>query len=522
MKKISMLLAVVLTAIVMTGCHDEETDIRKFIVTFNSQGGSETPSQEVHAGNKAVKPADPTKDKSHFTGWYKEAACTSIWDFETETVSENTTLYAGWTSVTYTVTFESNGGSTIETQQVAEGAFATKPHPAPTKEGHLFEAWYTEQTLNNLFIFHTPIVKDITLYAGWQSVSSISHDDLVQLFNEAQNLINSVHIYTPESIGKLIEATEETRPVAENKQASTEETIKAYQTLNNAIQALSELPYHPTDYLEIYPVPNTDRSIPVYTDAGKTDFTLTVRGLDNNGQSSTRPDITFEFDDEEMEQWGNYTSGDNYINISLRPNLSATAELTIRIKCNDAPLLSTFVILKAIDKEGLKKQYINSINEIAGKEITFDNYETLKKEADKINYAYWNLPEDLKNDNEVQAALYKLNSLSFFSDFTRYTYQFKGSTCTIRKGENQVWEYQYTPNGPFPCGTYTGKWEWKTDYYYQMKMELIDNGTYRSYQRGSLDKEENSEWQEKNHGHYKITGNQAEGGILHLQISRNE
>ena len=77
----------VLAVVAMTGCDDEETVLQKYTVTFNSQGGSEVASQAVYAGEKIVKPANPTKEKEYFVDWYKEAECTNVWDFENETVS---------------------------------------------------------------------------------------------------------------------------------------------------------------------------------------------------------------------------------------------------------------------------------------------------------------------------------------------------------------------------------------------------------------------------------------------------
>ncbi len=144
-KLISMLFMAVLAVLTMTGCDDEETVLQKYTVTFNSQGGSEVAPQAVYAGEKIVKPANPTKEKEYFVDWYKEAECTNVWDFENETVSQDITLYAKWTSIAYTVTFETNGGTAIEAQLVPEGTFATKPATAPTKEGNLFEGWYTEK-----------------------------------------------------------------------------------------------------------------------------------------------------------------------------------------------------------------------------------------------------------------------------------------------------------------------------------------------------------------------------------------
>jgi uncharacterized repeat protein (TIGR02543 family) len=66
-------------------------------VTFNSNGGSEVTSQTVAQGGKADKPADPDKGMGYgFGGWYKESGLTNTWDFNTDTVTNNVTLYAKW------------------------------------------------------------------------------------------------------------------------------------------------------------------------------------------------------------------------------------------------------------------------------------------------------------------------------------------------------------------------------------------------------------------------------------------
>ncbi|GHT24927.1 hypothetical protein FACS189430_10740 [Bacteroidia bacterium] len=65
--------------------------------------------------------------------------------------------------VTLTVTFNSNGGSPISPQQLAEGATATEP-PAPTREGYSFAGWNNGSTAYN---FTTPVTANITLTAQW-------------------------------------------------------------------------------------------------------------------------------------------------------------------------------------------------------------------------------------------------------------------------------------------------------------------------------------------------------------------
>lgn len=530
-KLISMLFMAVLAVLTMTGCDDEETVLQKYTVTFNSQGGSEVAPQAVYAGEKIVKPANPTKEKEYFVDWYKEAECTNVWDFENETVSQDITLYAKWTSIAYTVTFETNGGSAIEAQLVPEGTFATKPATAPTKEGNLFEGWYTEQTMTNLFDFYTPITKDITLYAKWMDISSITFDDLQQLFREADRLASSIdynYEYTAESLLALKEKVEEVRPTAENPSATQEEIATAYQTLHAAMQALIELPYRQTASLEIYPAPMEGGIIPVYISKDNVYVYLSITGLDSNGNPATRPDIMLEFDGNEMAKWGDYSyhNGD-YLSIdNLKPNLKAGATIDIKVICNDNPSLSTTLKLKAIDAEEQKAMFISAVDAFP-EEVTFDNCLEAFKMREELWTQYYQLSPELQNDPDVQAAHQKLEDeieTQTWQRFTIYTaYKFDGNTCTVTTYYDSKETYEYQAEGNFPCGTYTGKWnKWSDDYgdhYNQTKIELKSDNTYQSYWReaNSEAEKETAQWNNNKAGTYKLTGDQTNGGRLILK-----
>ena len=70
----------------------------KYNVAFNSNGGSAVATiSDIVSESTITKPNDPTKSGFVFDGWYKEAELTNEWNFETDIVTSNITLYAKWT-----------------------------------------------------------------------------------------------------------------------------------------------------------------------------------------------------------------------------------------------------------------------------------------------------------------------------------------------------------------------------------------------------------------------------------------
>lgn len=83
-----------------------------YVVTFNSQGGSSVPAQNVEQGGLLMKPMAPTRSGYTFDGWYKELACVTAWNFSSDIVVNHMTLYAKWTLICRgltTVTSSSTG-----------------------------------------------------------------------------------------------------------------------------------------------------------------------------------------------------------------------------------------------------------------------------------------------------------------------------------------------------------------------------------------------------------------------------
>ena len=83
------------------------------------------------------------------------------------TITETTTLYARPKG--NTVTFNSNGGSAVDSQTVRIGSTATRPTD-PTRTGYTFAGWYSDKELTTLYDFSAEVTQNITLYAKWTPI----------------------------------------------------------------------------------------------------------------------------------------------------------------------------------------------------------------------------------------------------------------------------------------------------------------------------------------------------------------
>ena len=66
----------------------------------------------------------------------------------------------------YTIKFNTNGGTSVASQIVGYGKIATMPSN-PSKENYQFSGWYTDKELSSKFSFSTPITTNVTLFAKW-------------------------------------------------------------------------------------------------------------------------------------------------------------------------------------------------------------------------------------------------------------------------------------------------------------------------------------------------------------------
>lgn len=87
---------------------------------------------------------------------------------DTVTVDGDVVFTAQWKLKEYTVSFDSKGGTKVDSQIVEHGSTATKPGN-PHRNDYTFKGWYLD---GKKFDFSTPITGDITLVARWATKTS--------------------------------------------------------------------------------------------------------------------------------------------------------------------------------------------------------------------------------------------------------------------------------------------------------------------------------------------------------------
>ena len=130
------------------------------IVTYKD-GDSEYAKQVLPSGTLATRPDAPAATPDYtFGGWNK--ADGTAWDYASDKVTDNITLYAKWAANTYTITFDTAGGSEIAPITQDYGTAITAPAD-PTREGYTFIGWDRE-------IPKTMPAENITLKARWKDI----------------------------------------------------------------------------------------------------------------------------------------------------------------------------------------------------------------------------------------------------------------------------------------------------------------------------------------------------------------
>jgi uncharacterized repeat protein (TIGR02543 family) len=131
-------------------------------VNFESNGGTQVPSQVFNEESVFTLPNEPTKEGHTFLGWFLDQTYDTPFSVEGVLALEpedTLTLYASWEVNQYTITFDSDGGSAVSAITQDYETAVTAP-TNPTKEGYTFSGWSAS-------VPETMPAEDTTLTATW-------------------------------------------------------------------------------------------------------------------------------------------------------------------------------------------------------------------------------------------------------------------------------------------------------------------------------------------------------------------
>lgn len=123
--------------------------IIKYTITYNANGGSGAPSSQTknHGVNITLSSTIPTRSGYAFTGWNtnKNGTGTSYAKGATYSTDATVTLYAQWKVSNYTLTYDTQGGTSVPSQTVNAGSSTKVTSTKPTKAGNKFNHWNTKK-----------------------------------------------------------------------------------------------------------------------------------------------------------------------------------------------------------------------------------------------------------------------------------------------------------------------------------------------------------------------------------------
>lgn len=157
----------------------------KLVITFDPNNGANSSRHEVgwskDGAPLAVPTPEPTKEEHTFAGWYYDNNGENTkWDFDKDRARYTMRLTAKWKANTsssgggggggttyYTLTFETNGGGSMQAIRAARGKTLDLSAYTPMRDGYDFGGWYADKDLTQR-ITEIKLSGSKTVYADWK------------------------------------------------------------------------------------------------------------------------------------------------------------------------------------------------------------------------------------------------------------------------------------------------------------------------------------------------------------------
>ncbi|MGN1098832.1 MAG: InlB B-repeat-containing protein [Christensenellales bacterium] len=172
-------LTVIFTALLMifSFCACEDGSAKTHVVSFETFGGSEYEPLTVAHDGLIEEPMIPISGNKSFKGWYKDENFSQKWDFATDTVDKDLTLYARFVT-TYNVSYWYEGNMYLR-KKVNEGETAENVEYLGASRKVV--SWYLDEDLSRIYDFDAPVTQNLSLYAYATVVTTWSFPECITM-----------------------------------------------------------------------------------------------------------------------------------------------------------------------------------------------------------------------------------------------------------------------------------------------------------------------------------------------------
>lgn len=507
--------------------NDNQGTDDKYTVTFNSQGGTDVDAVKVNKGSLVSEPTAPTKEGNTFAGWYRETTGATAWNFSTDKVESDITLYAKWIAGdAYTVTFNTYGGSPVpQAQIIAKGGKATRPATDPAKDLHAFDDWYNGDDFETKYDFNAEVTGNITIHANY--TPSQSRDDLIGALEGAIAQAEAIdeEDYTSNSYYNMSEKLSEAKEIYENiGDATDDEIFNAYMALKLAIENLVEkTPVDGNAQISISP---REFDGFVFAVPGEHIY-IYAYFYDADGNSIDGTEATFTYSG--LDEWAEsgISTGSHSLYFNVKSNLAGDLTKQMTISSKDDPSITKTITLKTISLDDLKDMFVTLVNGLNENNITYSDYTVLRK----LDILYYDYPL-YNHSDELQAFVEKMEECwdAYYELPTRVQYSMTGNISTwtfidqLEDEGEMSFDLRYESLGTFPVGTFSDDvWEYNEyrNAYMQRRYNFKSGGSLVGEARTSYNSDGSNPnaWEPAMEGTYTIDGNST-SGMLYISITK--
>ena len=354
---------------------------------------------------------------------------------------------ANGTPVVYTVTFNSNEGTPVASQNINAGEKVQEP-TAPTKKGFTFGGWYEDATFRKEFDFNTPIANTMILYAKWiENKYTVTFDA-----NGGSGTMTPVADLTGEYNLPANEFIAPTGKQFKGWSLTTDGAIvtKVDMTENKTVYAIWE-------------------DIPVVT------YTLTFNANGGTGSMTAKTGLTGEFElpankftaptGKQFKGWSLTTDG------AIVTKVDMTENKTVYAIWEDIPVITYTVTFDTKGGNDIAPVTVNAGEKVATPTtpvrdgFTFDGWYVDDTSAVKYNF------EDSVTNNITLYAKWIENKYTV-------TFDANGGTGTMTPVTDLTGEYTLPSNGfTAPSGKQFKGWSLTTDGAIVNKVDMTENRT---------------------------------------------